>query len=179
MKINTFALLAILIFANTLSAQESVTPKYFERAQRTLNSKFEPLLFFDDIKIQNLNQIGKVDSSNIQEIRVIKENLDSLIKLYGPEARNGLIFIYTKGFVAKKWYRVFTSKNEDISKIIEDSNFNYQDYKIYLNGQLLKNDFFDEINEKLRSKEIESVIVERYKSEKKKGIITIKTKQNS
>lgn len=179
MKTKTFALLIFSLLTINLRAQESVVPKYFEIAKKTLNSNFEPLLFFDDIKIQNVNQIGKIDTSNIQEIKVIKDDLDSLIKLYGPEARNGLIFIYSKEFIAKKWFKDFAHKNKAIEIIIEDSSFNYKDYIIFLNDELLKTDFFNGLNEKMKSQKIDTIKIEKYKSDVKKGIIHIKTKPNA
>ena len=124
MNTKTFALLIISFLTINLRAQESTVPRYFERAQRSLNSGFEPLVFFDDNKIQSIELIGKIDTSNIQEIKVVKKDLDSYIKLYGPETRNGLIFIYSKTFIAKKWYKDFAFINKTINKIIEDPWFN-------------------------------------------------------
>lgn len=178
---NTKAIVFLIISLLTinLSAQESTVPRYFERSQRTLNSGFEPLVFFDDNKIQSIELIGKIDTSNIQEIKVVKKDLDSYIKLYGPDARNGLIFIYSKTFIAKKWYKDFAFENKTINKIIDDPEFNYKDYKVYLNNELLKTDFFDGLNEKLKSQKIKNIKIKKYKSENKKGIIIIETKPDA
>lgn len=70
MNTKTIAFLIISFLTINLSAQESTAPQYFERAQRTLNSGFEPLVFFDDNKIQSIELIGKIDTSNIQKIKI-------------------------------------------------------------------------------------------------------------
>lgn len=176
MKTKTFLLLIISLSFINLRAQETPSPKYFEIVKRPLTNKYEPLLFFNDTIIRNVNQIGKLDKSNIHKIIVVKNNLDSLTKIYGTEAQNGLIFIYSKEFVAKKWLKEFSLKNNAISKIVEDTTFSYKDYLVYLNGELLKTDFFDGLDEKLKSQKILDVEIKRYKSDSEKGIFCIKTK---
>lgn len=55
-------------------------------------------------------------------------------------ALNGIIVYQTKSFVAKEWYNQFAKHQEVINDIVQQANFDYKDYRVFVNDELLDNE---------------------------------------
>ncbi|TSD66660.1 hypothetical protein FFF34_004425 [Inquilinus sp. KBS0705] len=97
----------------------------------------DPLYFVDSIQVYKADLI-KYNPQDIAMVRVYKGN--DAIKVGGPEAKNGVIFIETKAYDKKRYWNYFKSKSAEYAKLvpspIEDSNVQY-----ILNKKVLKENY--------------------------------------
>jgi hypothetical protein len=102
-----------------------------------LFDKNDPIFFIDSIRV-NKNVLQNYKPEEIATVTVFKDT--SAIKIMGPTAKNGLIYIETKEFARNKYWNYFKSKSPDYAKIIlspkEDSTIQY-----ILNKRVLKENF--------------------------------------
>jgi hypothetical protein len=82
-------------------------------AQRTEQSTListtnEPIFFVDNIRTGEA-EVRKLKPSEIQSVSVYKDA--KAVKLAGPEAQGGLVYIKTKAFAKKKKRYFFIRKN--------------------------------------------------------------------
>jgi hypothetical protein len=155
------------MYQNYLFAQEIDTAKV----------KFDqkPLFIFDDKILVSDEELQSIDPSVVQELVVIKENsLENYIIRYGSDAKNGVVLIYSKDYVAMRWYKTFSNYNKKLKKIISNNDFQYLDYSVYLNKEKLKDDFFDGLEKRLENHSIKKL--KYYKIRNNKGKISISIK---
>lgn len=108
----------------------------------------DPVYFIDSIKV-NKTVLMNFEPKDVASVSVYKDT--SAVKIYGPEAKYGLIYIETKTFSKLRYWKYFKSKSEEYAKIVtspgNDSNIQY-----ILNKRVLKENFEGDlasINDKL------------------------------
>ena len=143
------------------------------------NVKFEkqPLMIFDDKKIESSKELNAIDPNTIQELTVYKEDLAKFVNQYGKIAENGIIFIYSKRYIANRWFNKFAAFNKRFQKRITSKAYNYTDFKIFLNKEQLKTDFLNDLDKKMDSVVIKKVKFKKLKTTEDGGIIKIRTKK--
>jgi hypothetical protein len=155
------------ILHNHLFAQEIDTAKI----------KFDkkPLFVFDDTILLTDEELQAIDPLDVQELVVIKDNsLENYIKRYGSMAENGVVLIYSKDFVAMRWFNVFSDYNKRLKKMISKSNVHYLNYSVYLGKEKLNDDFFDGLEKRLENYSIKKIKYCKIKDNTGKIIISTK-----
>jgi hypothetical protein len=134
-----------------------------------------PMMFFNDKIIESLDELNNIDVEDVQEIVVIKDSgLSSYINKYGPNAQNGIVLIYSKDFVANRWFTDFAKLNNKLQMILAQEGLKYTDYIVYLNKTQLEREFFNGLEAQLDDKNIKSVKFKQ-STNGSKGKISIKT----
>jgi hypothetical protein len=129
-KVMKFTFSFILIFlAITASAQ---SPK-------TIMKKLgnDPVFFVDSINVDK-SELSKYQPTDIATVSVYKDS--NAIRLAGPAAKDGAVYIETKVFAKKRYWQYFKSKSPEYANIIPapgaDSLIQY-----ILNKRILKENF--------------------------------------
>ena len=172
--------LVILLVSPTMSysqsTEDNMNAKQSDSTQNVIGPDDHPLIFFDDRRIESTEELQSIDPQNVQEIVVVKDSLSEYIDKYGPEAKGGVIFVYSKKFVARRWYLKFAEYNRKVAKLIGAVDFQYPDYKVYLNNELLKPDFFDGLEKKMGKLTIDKVKFRKSKDDNTEGKVLVKLK---
>lgn len=96
-----------------------------------------PLFFLDSVLIDQIDLIN-FDPDDIAVISMLKGQF--AVELLGEKAKNGVVYMETKGFAKKRYWNYFKSKSIAYSNLIpklnEDNSIQY-----ILNGKILKRDF--------------------------------------
>lgn len=96
-----------------------------------------PLFFLDSVLIHQIDLIS-FNPDNIAVITMLKAEV--AVELLGEKAKNGVVYMETKGFAKKRYWNYFKSKSSAYANLIptvnEDSSIQY-----ILNGKILKYDF--------------------------------------
>jgi hypothetical protein len=97
----------------------------------------DPIFFIDSILV-NKAVLQNYEPNEIATVTVFRDS--GAVKIMGPSAKNGLIYIETKEFCKMKYWRYFRSKSAEYAGLLpsfkSDSNVQY-----ILNTRLLKKDF--------------------------------------
>ena len=97
----------------------------------------DPIFFIDSVKIAK-SDLSQMNPNEVALITVIKDTIT--LKKFGPGAKNGIIYIETKGFDRKRYWRYFMSKSREYAKLAptpeNDSRIQY-----ILNSKILKENF--------------------------------------
>jgi hypothetical protein len=180
MKFSTTILLVLLSFQIELNGQNSTisdTISKEESIEESVTFEKQPLMIFDDKIIESSKELNEIDPNTIQELTVYKVDLDKFVKQYGEKAENGIIFIYSKHYIAHKWFINFASFSKRFQKSITNKDYNYLDFKVLLNKEQLKADFINDLDKKMDSMVIKKIKFKKPKYFEKGGIIKIKTKK--
>jgi len=78
-----------------IESKDSIKNKtrFLTKIVRTANDSGEPLFLVNGEKVSN---IAEISPDNIENVTVLKNNLDELIATYGGQAKNGVVLITTK-----------------------------------------------------------------------------------
>jgi hypothetical protein len=102
-----------------------------------LEDSNDPVFFLDSVRV-NRGVLQNYEPSEIAAVTVLKDS--SAIKIMGPKAKNGLIYIETKKFAKEKYWNYFKSKSEEYAKLVPsvegDGNIQY-----ILNKRILTENF--------------------------------------
>jgi hypothetical protein len=175
MKFFTSILLVLLSFQMELNGQNSTindTISKEESIEESVTFEKQPLMIFDDKIIESSKELNEIDPNTIQELTVYKEDLNKFVKQYGEKAENGIIFIYSKRYIAHRWFVKFASFNKKFQKSITN-----KDYKVLLNKEQLKTDFLNDLDKKMDSVVVKKIKFKKPKTSEKGGIIKIKIKK--
>ncbi|MEN3322901.1 hypothetical protein VP395_04125 [Mariniflexile soesokkakense] len=156
---------------DSISKQESI--------KESVRFENQPLMIFDDKIIKSSKELNSIDPNTIQELTVYKTDLDEFISKYGEKAKNGIIFICSKHYVANRWFNELSVYSKKLKSLILKNNIEYTNFKIYLNDELLKLDFFDKLDDQLENQTIKKVNLKNFKKDSNSGIIIIKTKNKN
>jgi len=95
----------------------------------------DPVFFIDSVRNSD---ISKMNPNDIAQITIIKDT--ATLKKFGLDAKRRLIYLETKTFVRRRYWKYFGSKSSEYAKIIsgleDDSSLQY-----VLNGKVLKENF--------------------------------------
>lgn len=177
MKLFVLTLLFVLSLQNELISQNSNSNDTIsEQDSISENIRFEkqPLMIFDDKIIESSKELNAIDPNTIQELTVYKDDLDEFVNKYGKKAKNGIIFIYSKRYIANRWFQKFASFNKKFQKRIATTDFIYTDFEVFFNKTLLETDFLSDLEKKMDSMTIKRV---KFKKAEKGGLIKIKAKK--
>lgn len=101
----------------------------------------QPLVLLDGEQYLDPEFMHSIDVSTIQKLDVFKgDTAQSYVDKYGVLALNGIIVYQTKSFVANKWYCQFAFHQPVINEFITQANFDYKDYRVFVNDELLDNE---------------------------------------
>lgn len=178
MKLFTITLLIFfsLINSELMSQNSTKTISQQDSIKESVTFEKQPLMIFDDKIIKSKKELNSINPNIIQELTVYKNDLDKFVNEYGAKAKNGVVFIYSKHYIANRWFNKFAVFNKRLQKRILEKKINYTDYKIYLNKVPLEINFFNGLEKKMDSMTIKKVKFKKSKSSKKGGLILIKTK---
>jgi hypothetical protein len=173
---NILVLALILLLNFSLFGQENDSLQIKGKSTPTLFNK-DPLMIFDNVVITQKDLID-IDPKLIQEVEIIKEgkSCEIFVESYGVVARNGVIIIRTKKYIALQWLNIFNKfcKSDKLSELLTNPSFDYKITRVFLNGKKLKLDFFDKFT--LDESEIAVVHFRKAMLNKDKYKISIKTK---
>ena len=136
MKVYILSILFFLSFQMKLIGQNSNTNKTISKQdsiKESVTFEKQPLMIFDDKIIESSKELNAINPNTIQELTVFKEDLNKFVNQYGEKAKNGVVFIYSKKYIANRWFNQFASFNKRFQKIIKQKDYNYTDFKILLN----------------------------------------------
>ena len=169
-----FLIVILTVSISNLKSQTNDTLLIQEKSAPSQNQK-DPLFIFDNTVIKR-DILTDIDPMLIQEIEVIKnkDTCEKFVEAYGEDARNGVIIIKTKKYLAIQWITIFNRfcKSDRLDRLLAKPDFDYEKFSIYLNGIKLKTDFFD----KLELKEIDILNVQFKKVLFKKDRFKIKVR---
>ncbi|WP_157887043.1 hypothetical protein [Hymenobacter sp. PAMC 26628] len=97
----------------------------------------DPIYFVDSIKIMKA-ELAKYEPSQIAILTVYKDK--SATDILGGEGVNGLIYIETKEFARKRYWRFFKSKSRKYFNIVPQPGLE-NDIIYILNGKVLQENF--------------------------------------
>jgi hypothetical protein len=135
--------------------------------QRPLNifKADEPMYFIDSIRT-NQSFIEKTyQPSEIASIKVVKG--DNAIKIAGQEGKNGIVYISSKSYVRRKYFRIFNAKSADFRKAVRSADD--PDVVYILNGKVLKDNFEQDILDVAVGKAFEIVVLDKKQLKKEYG----------
>jgi hypothetical protein len=97
----------------------------------------DPVFFMDSVRIPK-SDLSKYEPNQISSVTVYKDT--SAIKILGPEAKYGLIYIETKTFAKHRYQNYFRSKSPEYAKLIarSDGDLNIQ---YIINKRVLKGNY--------------------------------------
>lgn len=136
-----------------------------------------PVFLINDV-IPTHKMMVELSADDVAEIVIVKSKADSLSQKYGPQAKVGVIFIYTQDFLANKWYKRFASQNKKIALLIQSPGFNYRSYKVILNGKPLDNESLGvDLDSSIKKEKIKKIAFGRRNNHHKniKGVIRLRT----
>src|SRR5688572_494040 len=97
----------------------------------------DPVYFIDSVNVEQ-SEMMNYDPSEISIVNVYKDK--DALELMGDEGKDGVIYIETKNFVKKRYWRYFCTKSNEYAKAIpnytEDKEVQY-----ILNDRILDKDF--------------------------------------
>ncbi|WP_461633338.1 hypothetical protein [Labilibaculum euxinus] len=100
----------------------------------------QPLVLLDGEQYLDPEFMHSIDANTIQNLEILKgDDVQSYVDKYGVLALNGIIVYQTKSFVAKGWYNRFAKHQLEINNILQQANFDYKDYRVFVNDELLDN----------------------------------------
>lgn len=142
--------------------------------------KKSPIFVFDNEIISNV-ELKKIDVNEIAEISVLKPEMRFAFNPTGEIGKYGIVIVKSYDYKAKEWFEFFNemAKSNELEWIINSIDFDYKEYKVILNDNYLKTNFF--IGTNLKKEEIIEVKFERIFDENSeyKGFIYVKTKQDN
>jgi hypothetical protein len=100
-------------------------------------SKTDPVFFIDSVRV-NKWALNAFNADDIASVTVYKDT--NAIKLFGPEAKYGLIFIESKMFAKQRYWKYFNAKSAEYSKVVLIPGAEF-DVQYILNNRILKNNF--------------------------------------
>ncbi len=96
----------------------------------------------DSVQIAN-DQVSKIVPSDIATVIVVKGK--SATDLLGTKAKDGIVYIETKQFAKKRYWRFFAAKLANYSKILPNPD-NDSHIQYVLDGRILKKDYEGELS---------------------------------
>ncbi len=107
----------------------------------------DPLFYLDSIRV-NKSTLTLYDANEIAFITVFKN--DKALRIAGDKGKNGVVFIYTKGYVKQKYWEFLKSKSTKYAQLIPDYNKDNTVVYILNNKVLSQNDKAElfELNDK-------------------------------
>lgn len=132
----------------------------------------QPLVLLDGEQYTDPEFMHSIDVSTIQKLEVLKGDT-SYVDKYGVLALNGIIVYQTKSFVAKGWYVRFAKYQEEINDIVQEENFDYKDYRVFVNDELLDNEHLETWELLFENKQITHVGLQSIEFGEAKGEIRI------
>lgn len=109
----------------------------YDAGYQALQGQIEPIFFIDSIRTSKSDLI-KIDADSVAIVSVIKDTAQ--LKKFGQAANGKLIFIETKDFAKKRYWKYFSSKSEDYLKIVPNP-YNDLSVQYILNAKVLKKNF--------------------------------------
>ncbi len=110
----------------------------FERANNMYKKLFnDPVFFIDSINVTRIEMM-QYQPSQIASLSVYKDT--NAIKLVGPQGKDGVIYVETKKFAAKRYWRFFASKSPEYLNTVPTPEADTSVIYI-LNGKVLKENF--------------------------------------
>jgi hypothetical protein len=126
----------------------------------------KPPRFIDSINVTRI-ELQKYEPTDIAIVTVYKDT--NAIKLIGPQGIAGAIYVETKAFARKRYWRFFSNKSADYLKAVpnpeSDSSVVY-----ILNGKVLKEKFEDDFSLLDTKSLIELAVIDAEKLKKDFGI---------
>ena len=122
----------LLITFFTLSISFAQSPK---RILKKLGNN--PVFFIDSINVEK-DDLQKYDPKEISSVTVYKDK--KAIELLGEDGKNGVIYIETKVFCKKRYWKYFASKSSEYIRFVS-SYENDMNIQYILNERVLKEGF--------------------------------------
>ncbi|MDB5285799.1 MAG: hypothetical protein JWR05_748 [Mucilaginibacter sp.] len=97
----------------------------------------DPVYIIDSVRVYK-SDLMKYDPNQIASLTVYKDT--NAVKKFGDEARNGLIYIESKGFAKNRYWKYFKLKSSEYAKIVS-SSANDLNIQYILNKRILKENF--------------------------------------
>lgn len=159
-----------IFYTNFVLAQTALPTDYAVKYDPTK----QPMVLVDGIQNLDPQYLQNIDPNTICELKVLKgEEWKICANKYDGQAKIGVISVSTKKFVAKEYYIRFAEYNPILKEQITKTDFNYMDYRLYINGELLDNSALHDWKMKLQNQEITLVNFEAFRFGEAKGEIRI------
>jgi hypothetical protein len=127
----------ILLIILTLSLHLSGQTQPDKKALADSILPNEPIYYINNIQV-NKGVLSYYNPNEIAAVEVLKDS--SAIKNAGEKGKNGVIYITTKVYARKKYWKYFCSKSNDFAKAVP--NIEEEDEVCYiLNGKILESNF--------------------------------------
>lgn len=167
-RIILFALLSVL-YVNEVQGQR-LRPSHVAK----FDPAKQPLVLLDGEQYLDPEFMHSIDVSIIQKLDIIKgDTTQYYVDKYGVLALNGIIVCQTKSFVAKEWFNRFTKYQDEINYIVQQTNFDYKDYRVFVNDELLDNENLQTWNVLFENKQITHVAFQSMELGELKGEIRV------
>lgn len=75
----------------------------------------EPMFFLDSVNVDK-SELQQINPDNVAKVSVYKDS--NAIRLVGPDGKDGVVYIETKGFDRKRYWTFFSSKSGEYLKIV-------------------------------------------------------------
>ena len=125
----------------------------------------EPLIFLDDVKVDR-SAVEAFNPTEIAFINVLKDA--NAIKAAGPEATDGVIYVYTNQYIRNKYWSYFKSTYQAYAKAVPSLEVE-RDVAYILNGVVLEKNVESELF-KLINADIQLQVIKRKQLKKQFNI---------
>lgn len=168
-----FLLLILFLYFSNVQGQSGL---HIDYATPSDPAK-QPLVLLDGEKYSDPEFMHSIDPSSIYSLEVLKgHDVQSYVDKYGDLAKNGVISVTTKGFVAKQWYNRFAKYQPTIKIICKREDFDYNSYRVFLNEQLLNNQDLKNWDSQFENQNIKNVDFKSINFGEIKGEVRVATK---